>query len=62
MEFIQIAGNLSSSQLRNHRDDDMLVDRLAHRYSVVLFTIFAILVTSKAYIGDPIGILVNFLN
>lgn len=55
MEFVQIAGQLSASQLRNHRDDDMWIDRLSHRYSVALFSIFAILVTSKAYIGDPIG-------
>ena len=55
MEFVQIASTLSASHLRRHRDDDMWIDRLCHRYSVVLFSIFAILVTSKAYIGDPIG-------
>jgi len=54
MEFIQIANNLSTTHLKNHHNDDMWIDRLSHRYSVVVFTIFAILVTSKAYIGDPI--------
>ena len=61
MEFVQIAGSLSASRLRSHRDDDMWIDRLAHRYSVALFVVFAILVTSKAYIGDPIGKLCKYL-
>ena len=55
MEFIKISEILSTSHLRNYRDDDLWIDRLSHRYSVVIFCIFAILVTSKAYIGNPIG-------
>lgn len=56
MDLIKICEFLSASNLRNYRDDDLWIDRLSHRYSVVLFTIFAVLVTTKAYIGDPIGI------
>jgi hypothetical protein len=55
MEFVKLAERLSTSNQREYRDDDFWVDRLCHRYSVVLLTIFAILVTTKAYIGDPIG-------
>ena len=55
MDFIKISEVLSTSHLRNYRDDDLWIDRLSHRYSVVLFCVFAVLVTSKAYIGNPIG-------
>lgn len=54
MDLIKFAQLLSTSNLRSYRDDDYWIDRLCHRYSVILFSIFAILVTSKAYIGDPI--------
>ena len=60
MDLIKICEFLSASNLRNYRDDDLWIDRLSHRYSVVLFTIFAVLVTTKAYIGDPIGICILF--
>ena len=52
---IKISEVLSTTHLRNYRDDDLWIDRLSHRYSVVIFCVFAILVTTKAYIGDPIG-------
>jgi hypothetical protein len=55
MEFIKISEVISTTHLRTYRDDDLWIDRLSHRYSVVVFTLFAILVTTKAYIGDPIG-------
>lgn len=54
MDLIKISEFLSTTNLRTYRDDDYWVDRLCHRYSVVLFSIFAVLVTTKAYIGDPI--------
>jgi innexin len=54
MEFIKISEVLSTTHLRNYRDDDLWIDRLSHRYSVVIFCVFAILVTTKAYIGSPI--------
>ena len=56
MDLTRIAETLSTSHLRSYKDDDLWIDRLHHRYSVVIYLIFAILVTSKAYIGDPIGI------
>ncbi|CAF0840008.1 unnamed protein product [Adineta ricciae] len=35
--------------------DDDFYDRLSRRYSVVLLSIFAILVSSKQYVGEPIA-------
>ncbi|CAF0976390.1 unnamed protein product [Brachionus calyciflorus] len=54
MDLIKITQLLSASNLREYRDDDYWVDRLSHRYSIVIFSVFAVLVTTKAYIGDPI--------
>ena len=56
MEFIKVSQILSTSHLRSYRDDDLWIDRLSHRYSVVLFCVFAVLITTKAYIGNPIGL------
>jgi hypothetical protein len=55
MDLVKVTQVLSTTHLRSYRDDDLFIDRVSHRYSVVIFTIFAVLVTSKAYIGDPIG-------
>ncbi|CAF1214199.1 unnamed protein product, partial [Didymodactylos carnosus] len=49
----QLTG-LSVSHLRQFRDDDSYVDRLSHRYTTTLCVVFAILVTTKQYAGDPI--------
>lgn len=54
MDFIKLTEIISTSHLRTYRDDDLFIDRMSHRYSVVIFTTFAVLVTTKAYIGDPI--------
>ncbi len=32
MEFVQIAGSLSASHLRERRDDDMWIDRLCNLF------------------------------
>lgn len=55
MDLIKITELLSVTNLREYKDDDYWVDRLSHRYSIVIFCLFAVLVTTKAYIGDPIG-------
>lgn len=62
MDVIRLSQLISTSNLRSYRDDDFWTDRLSHRYSVVIFSIFAILVTTKAYIGDPIGTLYTAYN
>lgn len=60
MDLLKISEALSTSHLRTYRDDDLWIDRLSHRYSVVIFSVFAVLVTTKAYIGDPIGNYLKF--
>ena len=47
--------NLSTlGNIRLRRDDDM-VDRLSHRYTTFILLMFAIIITSKQYVGDPIS-------
>ena len=47
--------NLSTlGSIRLRRDDDC-IDRLSHRYTTFLLLIFAIIITSKQYVGDPIS-------
>ncbi|CAH1801762.1 unnamed protein product [Owenia fusiformis] len=41
------------NQLGSRNDDDFS-DRLSHRYTTILLTVFSILVTGKQYTGDPI--------
>ena len=55
MDLIRSLTWLSSSHLRLVRDDDSHADRLSHRYTVGICIVFAIIVTTKQYAGDPIG-------
>ncbi|KAL7668210.1 hypothetical protein ACOME3_008922 [Neoechinorhynchus agilis] len=54
MDIFKLIGGLSASRLRNTRDDDTQADRLSHRYTTTLCCIFAIIVSTKQYVGDPI--------
>lgn len=54
MDSFKIFTALSVSHLRAYRNDDLWIDSLFHRYSVSLFTFFAVLITSGQYIGNPI--------
>jgi len=44
-------GRLASSGSRN---DDDLPDRINHRYTVMLLSIFTVIVTATQYVGSPI--------
>ena len=47
-----IGGGVPQGKSRN---DDDFSDRLNHRYTVALMVIFAIVVSTKQYVGDPIN-------
>ena len=54
MDLIRSLSWISASHLRLVRDDDSHVDRLSHRYTVAICVLFAIIVSTKQYAGDPI--------
>ena len=54
MDLIRSISWISSSHLRLVRDDDSHIDLLSHRYTVAIFVLFAIIVSTKQYAGDPI--------
>lgn len=54
MDIIQITQTLSKHGLRSRKYDDLWTDRLCYYWSVLILVIFACLITSKAYVGDPI--------
>ena len=47
-----IGGGVPQGKSRN---DDDFSDRLNHRYTVALMVIFAVVVSTKQYVGDPIN-------
>jgi hypothetical protein len=54
MDLLRSLSWISSSHLRLVRDDDSQIDRLSHRYTVAICILFAVIVTTKQYAGDPI--------
>lgn len=61
MDLIRSLSWISASHLRLVRDDDSHVDRLSHRYTVAICVLFAIIVSTKQYAGDPIDCWVSSL-
>lgn len=55
MDLIDSIRNLSVSHRRSLRDDDFLVDRLHHRYTVAILVLFCAIVTTNQYAGEPIN-------
>lgn len=55
MDIIDTLQNLSVSRRRSLRDDDFLVDRLHHRYTVAMLVIFCAVISTSQYAGDPIN-------
>ena len=51
-KIIGVIGGVPESKSRN---DDDFIDRLSHRYTVGLMIVFAIVVSTKQYVGDPIN-------
>ncbi len=55
MDIIHIAQSFSNTNgLRARHYDDLWTDRLCYRWSVLILVTFAALITTKAYVGDPI--------
>jgi hypothetical protein len=54
MDLIRSLSWISASHLRLVRDDDSYIDRLSHRYTVAMCVVFALIVSTKQYAGDPI--------
>ena len=55
----QLLGLLSPLGFRsgeNQKVDSDFVDRLSHSYSVLILLVFAIVVSTKQYVGDPIEV------
>jgi len=50
--IISAAARVAKVHLRN---DDDLVDRLHHRYTVLFLVIFTAVVSTTQYVGDPIS-------
>src|SRR6218665_1382299 len=44
----------TSKVLKSGRNDDDLIDRLNHQYSVIFLIIFTVVVSTTQYVGDPI--------
>ncbi|CAF0726694.1 unnamed protein product [Brachionus calyciflorus] len=55
MDLIDTLRNLSVSRRRSLRDDDFLIDRLHHRYTVAILVLFCAVVTTNQYAGEPIN-------
>ncbi len=55
MDLIDAIKNLSVSRRRSLRNDDFLVDRLHHRYTVAILVLFCAIVTTNQYAGEPIN-------
>jgi len=50
-KIIGVVGSVPSTKSRN---DDDFTDRLSHRFTSALLILFAIIVSSKQYVGEPI--------
>lgn len=49
--LISAVGGIAKVNVRN---DDDIIDRLHHRYTVVFLVIFTVVVSTTQYVGDPI--------
>ena len=50
--ILGVLGGIPKSTVRN---DDDVVDRISYRYTVAMFILFSIVVSTSQYVGDPIN-------
>jgi hypothetical protein len=55
MEFISAVQSFGVARKHSLRNDDLFVDRLNHRYTVVIICLFAMVVSISQYCGTPIN-------
>jgi hypothetical protein len=55
MEFISAVRGLGLGKKRGKHNDDLFVDRLNHKYTVVIIVLFCMVVTLSQYGGNPIN-------
>ncbi|KAI0983547.1 hypothetical protein GJ496_011785 [Pomphorhynchus laevis] len=46
---------ISKVRQLTYSNDDDLADRISRRYTVIILTLFAVIVSTKQYVGDPIA-------
>lgn len=51
----QILGVIGAPSAFKFNNDDDTADKMSHRYTVALLVIFAVVVSTKQYVGDPIN-------
>lgn len=55
MDFVNVVRSLGVSKKHSQHNDDLFVDRLNHKYTVVILIIFSLVVTLSQYGGQPIN-------
>jgi hypothetical protein len=52
MDFVSAARALGISKRTNEHNDDSFVDRLNHKYTVVIIVLFTIVISASQYCGN----------
>jgi hypothetical protein len=53
-DFLDLAKKVGAGKHHSAHNDDVFIDRLNHRYTVTMIVVFAGIVTTQQYFGNPI--------